>query len=90
MEINLIDVFKVLENVINGSMSREDADRWAFAMKCESDNNSLTFVPAQDRQKIWSGVMFLYGIDSKESPTEYLHPSEDIEDFYNDLLRKSE
>lgn len=78
MEITLADVSRVFQKVLDGNLTREAADRWAYDVVRKSELGSLAFIPSEDEQKIWSGVMYLYGIDSKESPDEYLHSLDDI------------
>lgn len=78
MEITLSDVRKVFQEVLDGNLTREAADRWAYGVIQKSDSGDLCVLPSADEQKIWSGVMYLYGVDSKESPDEYLHSLDDI------------
>lgn len=78
MKIGVYDVLGTLQMVLDGQVTREDADRWAYAAIQKSESNELIFFPASDEEKIWEGLMFLYGIDSKDSPNEYLHSDEDI------------
>jgi len=42
------------------------------------EEKSLTFVPPNDRECIWDGVMYLYGIDLQEQPGQYMYSEEDI------------
>lgn len=78
MEITLADVREIFQKVLDGNLTREAADRWAYDVVQKSELGSLAFIPSEDEQKIWSGVMYLYGIDSKESLDEYLHSLDDI------------
>lgn len=78
MEITLADVHRVFQKVLDGDLTREAADRWAYDVVQKSELGSLVFSPSEDEQKIWSGIIYLYGIDSKESPVEYLHSLDDI------------
>ena len=78
MEISLKEVKKVFLDVLEDRMTREEADRWAYAVVCASESGSLMFSPQADTERIWEGIMYLYGIDIMEHPHEYLHTKEDI------------
>lgn len=78
MEVTLEEVRSVFVDVLDGRMTREAADRWAYSTVRASESGTLTFVPADEKGRIWDGVMYLYGIDTKEAPGEYLHTEDDI------------
>ena len=80
MKINLELVATVFNDVLNGRITREAADRWSYLLikQSESEFETLIFEPAADRERIWDDVMYLYGIDSMEAPGKYLHTNEDI------------
>ena len=78
MKITLKEVKKVFVDVLNGRMTREEADRWAYAVVHASESGNLVFSPKEDKKRIWDGIMYLYGIDMMENPNEYLHTEEDI------------
>jgi hypothetical protein len=78
MEIDLETVRRVFCDVLDGRMTRETADRWAYSLVQQSDAGSLTYSPATAKTRIWEGIMYLYGIDIMEAPGEYLHTDEDI------------
>ena len=78
MEVGLQAVRRVFEDVLNGRMSREQADRWAYAVVQEEEAGVVTYVPAHERECIWAGVMYLYGIDTMMAPNAYLHTDDDI------------
>jgi hypothetical protein len=86
MKITLNEVKNVFKDVIDGKCSREDADRWAYAYIKNEDLGELEFSPLTEREKIWSGLNYLYGIDLKSKPNEYLHSKDDIINVYLDLL----
>lgn len=86
MEITLADVRRVFEAVLDGSLTREAADRWAYSIVQKSESGELFYLPPDDEKKIWSGVMYLYGVDSKESPNEYLHTTDDIREAMSNRL----
>lgn len=78
MNLDLDKVRKVFLDVLEGRMTREAADRWAYSIVSESESGVLTFEPPRERARIWEGVMYLCGIDIMEVPGEYLHTEEDI------------
>jgi hypothetical protein len=78
MEVDLHTVRQVFENVLNGRMSREQADRWAYAVVQEEETGVVTYSPPHERERIWAGVMYLYGIDAMKAPNAYLHSNDDI------------
>lgn len=78
MNITLDSVRNVFNDVISGNISRECADRWAHSVIKKSEENSVIFTPESDKEKIWNGIMYLYGIDLEESPGIYLHTDDEI------------
>ncbi|MEX8505361.1 hypothetical protein [Leptothrix ochracea] len=78
MEIDLEAVRRVFCDVLDGRMTREAADRWAYDVVQQSETGSLMFSPVNARDRIWEAVMYLYGIDTMEAPGQYLHTEEDI------------
>lgn len=85
MIVTLIDVLDVLERVVSGEMNREDADRWAHSLVQRNECETLIFSPKAERDKIWAGLMFLYGIDMREAPGIYLHSQTDLQAELNKL-----
>lgn len=78
MRIILESVRKVFSDVLEGRMTREEADRWAYIIVQASESQELIFFPPDEKKRIWDGIMYLYGIDLMEKPGEYLHTDEDI------------
>jgi len=78
VEIDLETVRRVFCDVLDGRMTREAADRWAYGVVQQSEAGSVTFSPVNAKDRIWEGVMYLYGIDTMEAPGQYLHTEEDI------------
>jgi hypothetical protein len=90
MHVDLQVVLRVFEDVLNGSMSREQADRWAHAVVQEEETGVVTYSPPRDRDRIWAGVMYLYGIDAMKAPGVYLHSERDISAAMNAKLSEAE
>jgi hypothetical protein len=80
MEVDLKAVRRVFEDVLNGRMLREQADRWAHAVVQEEETGVVTYSPPRERERIWAGVMYLYGIDTMTAPNAYLHTDDDIKE----------
>jgi hypothetical protein len=78
MEVDLELVRRVFEDVLNGRMPREQADRWAYMVMQEEETGVVTYSPPRERERIWAGVMYLYGIDTMTAPNTYLHSDDDI------------
>jgi hypothetical protein len=78
MELDLRAVSRVFDDVLNGRMSREQADRWAYAVVQEEETGVVKYSPPRERGRIWAGVMYLYGIDAMKAPNAYLHSDDDI------------
>jgi len=78
VHVDLQMVRRVFDDVLSGCMSREQADRWAFAVVLQEEAGVATYAPAHERDRIWAGVMYLYGIDTMKAPGEYLHSDTDI------------
>jgi hypothetical protein len=78
MEVDLRAVRRLFEDVLDGRMSREQADRWAYAVVQDEETRVVTYSPPHERERIWAGVMYLYGIDTKKAPNTYLHSNDDI------------
>jgi hypothetical protein len=78
MELDLRSVRRVFEDVLDGRMSREQADRWAYAVVQEEETGVVKYAPPRARERVWAGVMYLYGIDAMKAPNAYLHSDDDI------------
>jgi hypothetical protein len=44
----------------------------------EEETGVVKFAPPRARERIWAGVMYLYGIDTMTAPNAYLHSDDDI------------
>lgn len=82
MKLSRSDIKGVFRALIERRISREDADRWAYARVQAFDSNNLSFDPKVDEDLLWDAVQYLYGIDMKVSPDEYMHSIDDIEVEY--------
>ena len=82
MKLSTRDIRKIFKYLIDGKISREEADRWAYIRIKALDSNDLSFLPKSDEKILWDGVLYLFGIDIKISPDEYMYSIEDIEEEY--------
>lgn len=87
-KLSFSDVQNIFKGIISGKITREEADRWAYAAIQKNEANEVIFSPPYDKEIIWEGVMYLYGIDLRERPDEYLHSLENIKDAYDKLVRQ--
>lgn len=84
MQLKLDEVNELFEKLINLEITRENADRWAYKRMQALDLGELEFIPASDEQKLWDAIQYLYGIDTKVSPDEYMHPVEEIRENFEE------
>lgn len=78
MKITLESVQLIFLDILEDRLTREEADRWAHSVIREAEAGSLEFMPPEEKMRIWSGVMYLYGVDTQEEPGKYLHTKDDI------------
>lgn len=82
------DIKGIFSGLITGEMSREEADRWAFERMQEFDAGTLEFHPVCDEEVLWGAIQFLYGVDTKISPDEYMNSLEDIRTAFEEKWEK--
>lgn len=78
MKIDIETVRQVFRDVLDERMTREEANLWAYNIIKKDEEKPLVYSPLTDRDRIWEGLMYLYGIDNMEDPEQYLHSEEDI------------
>ena len=86
MELTVLGVKKIFLDVISYQISREDADLWASKMIKYEESGELVYSPPEDEDKVWSGVIYLLGIDLKISRDEYLLSMDDLIAAYHEKL----
>tara|TARA_R110002124_G_scaffold32452_6_gene108874 strand:+ start:162 stop:428 length:267 start_codon:yes stop_codon:yes gene_type:complete len=79
MLLTINDIKDKFSKLIAGQISREDADRWAYERVLAFDAGTLEFQPVCDEEFLWSAIQYLYGVDTKDAPDEYMHSLEDIQ-----------
>jgi hypothetical protein len=78
MEVDLLTIRRMFEDVLSGQITRERADRWAYSIVQKEEAGVLKYVPPGDRECIWAGIIYLYGVDMRKGPNEYLHTNDDV------------
>lgn len=82
MELTLLEINQLFNKLIELEFTREEADRWAFKRIQAFDSGVLQFLPQTDEEILWSAIQYLYGIDIKISPDEYMHSIDDIQEEF--------
>lgn len=77
-EISIDDIKNMLTRLLDKKISREEASNWAFNLRNLGDNNELIYKPIEFEKKIWDCILFIEGIDLRDSPEEYLYNETDI------------
>ena len=91
MNISRKDVRAIFRAILDGHMSRDAADQWAYSVMKEQEAGTLVYIPRLDEERIWDGVMFLYGIDNKPSPEgDFIFSDEDIRDAMHRTVGEEE
>ncbi len=81
MFVRLSDVQRAFDELIAGARSREEISDWARSLRIEHDKEQLLFEPAAMRDRIWRSIIYLEGVDIMDSPTTYLHVTDDFLEF---------
>lgn len=84
MIVTVNDVNEIFTKLINSEITRENADCWAYEKMEAFDSKELEFQPIADHEKIWDAIQYLYGIDTKLSPKEYMHSIDEVEQAFKE------
>ena len=77
-----IDIINKLENVLSGSISRDEFNQWAYQWVQNFDSrNSLSSV----EDEIHNDLIFLLAIDLEIEPDIYFHSDEEITEWINKI-----
>lgn len=87
MQISIDEIRQKFTELISGSVSRESISDWALSRRKAEDDGQLEYVPPSDESKIWDAILYLWGVDSKVSPTEYLHCEDDFRTYVEERLQ---
>lgn len=78
MRLSLSDVKQVFNNLLDGKITREQAEEWAELRMQAFDIGELTFEPSSDDELLWEAIIYLSGVAMKLSPEEYMEDEEGI------------
>ncbi len=78
MRTDLNEIRSRFDELLTGTVDRKSVSDWARDLRIAEDNRELIVTPEDDRARIWTAILFLEGVDSKDSPDSYLHNEEDI------------
>jgi len=83
MILTVDDIKKVFEDLIDGKITREDANQWAYNLVQAGDNFDLIHLPENYFEKLHhKGIMYLLAADLKINSSEYFEEMKYIEEFY--------
>lgn len=75
------DLRRIFDDLVSDSRSREEISDWARDLRLADDDGRLRFEPLSARPQLWRAIHYLEGVDLKDSPTTYLHVTQDFEAF---------
>ncbi|MEK8022130.1 MAG: hypothetical protein VSS75_035075 [Candidatus Parabeggiatoa sp.] len=82
MQVTVDEVKTIFKQLIEESISREEAAQWALIRMQANDNDQLDLSENEDMQ-IWDSILYFSCVDLKEKPDEYLHIKYDfIQEFF--------
>lgn len=79
--VSVEDLSRAFDDLISGSRTREEVSDWARDLRLAADDDRLRFEPESVRPRLWEAIIYLEGVDLKDSPSTYLLGSEDFETF---------
>lgn len=79
MNLKLSLVREQFDSLISGTASRERVSDWARSIREADDRDEVQLSSDEDGDRIWKAVLFLEGVDLKDSPETYLHNEADIQ-----------
>lgn len=78
MNVSLKIIQSRFDDLVSGKIGREEVADWARNLREADDRRELTISPESDRSFVWKGILFLEGVDLRDSPNSYLHNEADI------------
>lgn len=85
IKVTLDDIKKILNDLIEERLTREEASSMAFQLRTAEDNNQLKYEPLEIESRAWRAILFIESYDLKDSPTTYLYNKEDIKRIFTEL-----
>jgi hypothetical protein len=86
MEISLLEIRVLFDKLIAQQLTREEIANSARKLREAEDEQALVYVPKSDENAIWEAILFLEGVDLKDSPETYLHNVEDFKHYRDKLF----
>lgn len=68
------EIVKKLNMIFEGKLSREEVSDWASEYVMQDE-------PCIEDETVWEFLQVVSGVDIKDSPEEYLHVEQDLEDW---------
>jgi hypothetical protein len=68
------EIIYKLNVILQGKLSREEVADWASEYVMQDEPNIID-------EKVWEFLKVVSGVDIKDSPEEYLHVEQDLEDW---------
>ncbi|WP_393965740.1 hypothetical protein [Exiguobacterium sp. S22-S28] len=81
--VQISEIITKLEMVLENQLTREEVSDWAYEQMTEmewseeKENRALT----KDQLAVFHCLTTVYGMDLKNSPTEYFHVEDDFQDW---------
>jgi hypothetical protein len=90
-KITLEDVKNLYKRILDGSLSREEADRIAYEIMQNYDKRVILYFPEKDEVRIRKEINFIFGIDLPEKidqngKVDYLHDEAQIKERLDALI----
>lgn len=88
-KISIQGIVRLLTEVLNHERTREEVSNLATTYRHQLEQGTAVYDPVSDESVIWEAILFMEGIDLRDSPEDYLHNESDVHIFLSELLRKS-
>lgn len=84
MKVLLKDIQQKFDALIREVESPEDVASFA-ALAMEAEDNETLELEKASSDKIWKAILYLSGVDLKDTPSSYLHCVKDFDDARKEL-----
>jgi hypothetical protein len=81
MKVTFDEIKKIINNLIDESMTREQISDWALLRQKAEDREDLEYEPNKEEERIWNAIIYLQGVDLKNIDGGYLHSKQDFIQF---------
>jgi hypothetical protein len=75
------DLSRAFDDLVSGARSRESLSSWAATLRLAEEDGRLRFDPPGAEDRLREAIDYLEGVDLKDSPSTYLHVTEDFRIF---------